>query len=141
MFAMVLVLVFVGFCLIMVASLTGSAVWAWVAVGISVAAAAVLVTDWSRRWKTVGDGDRIRLPVQAPADPATEPQPSDPAAGTYPAEPQGEVFVVDEQPSYHLAGCPTLAGQEIVGLPAKDAVAHEFTPCAVCTSSLAAGRP
>lgn len=44
-----------------------------------------------------------------------------------------EVLVVDELPRYHLAGCPVLSGRRVVALPAREAVAAEFTPCAVCT--------
>ena len=44
-----------------------------------------------------------------------------------------QVLVIDEQPRYHLPGCPVLAGRRPVGLPAREAVAYEFTPCAVCT--------
>jgi hypothetical protein len=49
--------------LIVVASVTGTAIWAWGSVGVSVAAAAILVVDWAKRWTAVGEGDRIGLSV------------------------------------------------------------------------------
>jgi hypothetical protein len=56
-----------------------------------------------------------------------------PADAAFVARLDREVLVVDELPRYHLAGCPVLSGCRAVGLPARDAVAAEFTPCAVCT--------
>jgi hypothetical protein len=236
-FALVLLFVFVGFDLILVASVTGSALWAWGSVGVSVAAAAILVVDWAKRWTAVGDGDRIGLsvsgsapkvgsptstlpPAAAQEDPVTEvfesvfatppapavqggapdgmslngddsgarldvvaeqqdgpdqtavaeavtggvsdaspepvppegdgqptatredevasaPEPGeegvDPAAVATLATLDDEVFVVDEQPRYHLAHCPSLVGHESIPLPAKEAVDCEFTPCGMCT--------
>jgi hypothetical protein len=43
-----------------------------------------------------------------------------------------EVLVVDGEPRYHLAGCPTLAG-ETVPLPVATARRGGFVPCATCT--------
>ena len=47
-----------------------------------------------------------------------------------------EVLVVDGQPRYHLAGCPTLggtgAGIETVPLAVSAARRGGFVPCAVC---------
>ena len=46
---------------------------------------------------------------------------------------EDEVFVIDEQPRFHLADCVSLAGQASITLPAKEAVDCEFTPCGTCT--------
>ena len=48
-----------------------------------------------------------------------------------------EVLVVDGQPRYHLAGCPTLggtgAGVEAIPLAVSAARRGGFVPCAICT--------
>ncbi|MBV9312747.1 MAG: hypothetical protein JO100_03195 [Pseudonocardia sp.] len=69
--------------------------------------------------------------VRGTAEPPEER--AEPAASGIVANLTDEVLVVDEQPRYHLAGCPILAGRETIPLPVKEAVEYEFTPCAVCT--------
>jgi hypothetical protein len=43
-----------------------------------------------------------------------------------------EVYVVDERPRYHLAGCLHLRGHTAIPLPMDEARTDGFTPCAVC---------
>jgi hypothetical protein len=43
-----------------------------------------------------------------------------------------DVFVVDEHPRYHLAGCRSLAGLTAIPLPVDEARTDGFTPCGVC---------
>lgn len=43
-----------------------------------------------------------------------------------------EVFVLDERPRYHLAGCVHLQGRTPIPLPHDEARTDGFTPCAVC---------
>ncbi|TFV82983.1 hypothetical protein E4P40_14970 [Blastococcus sp. CT_GayMR20] len=43
-----------------------------------------------------------------------------------------EVYVLDEHPRYHLAGCVHLRGHTPVPLPIDEARTDGFTPCAVC---------
>jgi hypothetical protein len=43
-----------------------------------------------------------------------------------------EVFVLDEHPRYHLAGCVHLRGRTPIPLPHDEARTDGFTPCAVC---------
>ena len=56
MLLLVLILVLIAFGLLVVALLTGSVLWAWVSVGVSVAAAAVLLIDWMMRRSAVRAG-------------------------------------------------------------------------------------
>ncbi len=53
MLLLVLVLVLIAFGLLVVALLTGTALWAWVSVGVSVLAAFVLLVDWLQRRSAV----------------------------------------------------------------------------------------
>jgi hypothetical protein len=43
-----------------------------------------------------------------------------------------EVYVLDEHPRYHLAGCVHLRGHTPIPLPLDEARTDGFTPCAVC---------
>jgi len=43
-----------------------------------------------------------------------------------------EVYVLDEHPRYHLAGCVHLRGHTPIPLPIDEARTDGFTPCAVC---------
>jgi hypothetical protein len=91
---LVLILVLIAFGLLVVALLTGSVLWAWVSVGVSVAAAAVLLIDWLQRRSAVKAGaegapDTGRdTPFAAAApvdvDPITEILPVIPQAGSAP---------------------------------------------------------
>jgi len=95
---LVLILVLIAFGLLVVALLTGSVLWAWVSVGVSVAAAAVLMIDWMMRRSAVRAGsDAVatsggsapgyvppRVPEPrpaAPSEPVTEVLPVLPATG------------------------------------------------------------
>jgi hypothetical protein len=93
----------------------------------------------------------VEEPVGEPAaEPAAEPAPepaAEPAAepgveqvavrdALRVAQLDDEVLVVDGQPRYHLAGCPTLggtgAGVETIPLAVSAARRGGFVPCAVC---------
>ena len=67
---------------------------------------------------------------RSPQEPGEEH--ADPADLAFVATLDRQVLVVDELPGYHLAGCPVLSGRGVIGLPAREAVALGFTPCAVC---------
>jgi hypothetical protein len=76
---LVLVLVLIAFGLLVVALLSGSALWAWVSVAVSVVAAGVLLVDWLQRRAAVRNADRQQVAQAAPpewsgfdADPVTE---------------------------------------------------------------------
>lgn len=56
MLLLVLILVLIAFGLLVVALLAGNVLWAWVSVGVSVAAAAVLVIDWLQRRSAIKAG-------------------------------------------------------------------------------------
>lgn len=58
---------------------------------------------------------------------------ADPAVAAVVAILDRQVFVVDEQPDYHLSGCPALSGRRSVGVSVREAVELDFTPCTVCT--------
>lgn len=45
---------------------------------------------------------------------------------------EGEVWVVDGQPDYHVAGCRVLVGEKAEPVPFAQATEDGFTPCAVC---------
>jgi methylphosphotriester-DNA--protein-cysteine methyltransferase len=70
-----------------------------------------------------------------PPGPHGEPpeEPRDATVAALVAELEDEVVVVDEQPRYHLPGCRSLPGRQVIPLPAKEAVELGFTPCGWCT--------
>lgn len=59
MLLLVLVLVLIAFGLLVVALLSGSVMWAWVSVGVSVTAAVVLLVDWLQRRSAARAGDDV----------------------------------------------------------------------------------
>lgn len=92
MLLLVLILVLIAFGLLVVALLTGSVLWAWVSVGVSVAAAAVLLVDWLQRRSAVKAGaeagDAVPTPPAAPVPPPHTPerqQAVEPATEVFPA--------------------------------------------------------
>ena len=79
-------------------------------------------------------------PVDAPfGEPASQPGVEQVAVrdALRVAQLDDEVLVVDGQPRYHLAGCPTLggtgAGVEAIPLAVSAARRGGFVPCAICT--------
>ncbi|MGH3569000.1 MAG: hypothetical protein ACRDRH_23850 [Pseudonocardia sp.] len=82
MLLLVLILVLVAFGLLVIALLTSSVLWAWVSVGMSVAAASALLVDWLHRRSAVRDetedggavsADRAARPVElGDIEPVTE---------------------------------------------------------------------
>ena len=43
-----------------------------------------------------------------------------------------EVYVIDERPRYHLAGCVHLRGHTAIPLPMDEARIDGFSPCGIC---------
>lgn len=72
----------------------------------------------------------FRAPIAASRgageDAGGNPTSSDAAAGG------DEVVVVDELPSYHLAGCNSVDGYPVIALPLWDAEELGFAPCGIC---------
>ena len=118
MLVVVLILMFIGFGMLRVASMTGTVMWAWASVGVSALAAAVLVTNWRARSAAVPP------PRVAREEPTSE-SVQRPAGAAVVVKLDGDVLVVDQQPRFHVPGCPELAG--------RTAVALNFTPCGACT--------
>jgi len=71
------------------------------------------------------------LPPLGP-DGAPPEEPHDAEAAARAAEMSDEVFVVDELPRYHVAGCRSLIGSAVIPLSAREAMDLGFTPCAWC---------
>jgi hypothetical protein len=71
------------------------------------------------------------LPPLGP-DGAPPEEPHDAEAAARAAEMSDEVFVVDELPRYHVAGCRSLIGSAVIPLSAREAMELGFTPCAWC---------
>jgi hypothetical protein len=162
MLYLVLVLVIAAFALLIAALTTANTVWAWVSVGISVVAAALLVFDWLRGRQRVAATSAPRQveveeaepdEIEPPAEPlrngeveAAEPEPVSPVVDD--SEPDeeptdasdllvvselsAEVRVVDEHPRYHLEQCAWLAGRATLSLAVSEARQLGFTPCARC---------
>jgi hypothetical protein len=155
----VLILVITAFALLIAALTTANTVWAWVSVGISVVAAALLVFDWLRGRQRVAATSAPRVeepdeeeppPVLEPtaeaevldepepesAPPVDEPEPDEEATDATDllvvSELSVEVRVVDEHPRYHLAQCRWLAGRPTIGIAVSEARQLGFTPCARC---------
>ncbi|MFI9009710.1 hypothetical protein ACIGNX_21010 [Actinosynnema sp. NPDC053489] len=151
----VLLLVLAALGLLVPALTTAQTHWAWLSVGASGAAAAVLALDWwlrrrsgpgaagtavvdhqvsggDRRPGSEGTGDEPAgsPPDQALSEPAEEDV--DAADALVVSELTDEVRVLDERPRYHLADCSWLAGRTSLGLPVDEARRLGFTPCAVC---------
>ena len=129
MLLLVLVLVLIAFGLLVVALLSGSALWAWVSVAVSVVAAGVLLIDWLQRRSAVRTADRQQAAQAAPpgwtsfdADPVTEqipvirPQavasPDVMAADTVVVGPADEPPVSPQQPSSAPPWLPESGGSE-----------------------------
>lgn len=81
MLLLVLILVLIAFGLLVVALLSGSVLWAWVSVVVSIAAAGVLLADWQQRRSAVRAGAEsgeqepepgAARPRYVDAEPATE---------------------------------------------------------------------
>ncbi len=51
------------------------------------------------------------------------------------AEMDGEVFVVDGRPRFHIPECDHLADKASQGLPVSEAVELGFTPCSLCAAA------
>ncbi|WP_141981437.1 hypothetical protein [Saccharothrix saharensis] len=163
MLYIVLLLVLAALGLLVPALTSAQTHWAWLSVGASGAAAAVLVLDWWLRRRSgpraagaavvdhqVSGGDHPAVsegaggetakspPDQALLEPAEEDV--DAADALVVSELTDEVRVLDERPRYHLAECSWLAARPSLGLPIGEARRLGFTPCAVCRpdASLAA---
>lgn len=152
-------MVLVGVGLFVAAVLTGIDALYWACVAVCVAAAGLLFVA-RRRLSATGPGGTPAAPAPAtgdatPADQAEEAAgPAGPSTVVAPVQPEDlpdpdvedvevtdlllvvdledEVFVLDEHPRYHLAGCLHLRGRTPIPLPHDEARADGFTPCAVC---------
>jgi hypothetical protein len=87
-----------------------------------------------------GSDEAAESPNQPPSDlpplgtdGAPPEEPHDAEAAARAAEMSDEVFVVDELPRYHVAGCRSLIGSAVIPLSAREAMDLGFTPCAWCT--------
>ncbi|MFD1149784.1 hypothetical protein [Saccharothrix hoggarensis] len=162
MLYVVLLLVLAALGLLVPALTSAQTFWAWLSVGASGAAAAVLVLDWWLRRRSgpraagaiagdvqVSAGDQLggtgveeapRSPDQVEVEPDEED--TDAADSLVVSDLTDEVRVLDERPRYHLADCPWLASRPSLGLPVSEARQLGFTPCAVCRpdSGLAARK-
>ncbi len=96
MLLLVLILVLIAFGLLVVSLLSGSVLSAWVSVGVSVAAAAVLLVDWLQRRSAVRAGAEAG---EAPALPAAAPVPPPPVDHAGPDDPATEVLPVVPPPT------------------------------------------
>lgn len=128
MLFLVLALVIGALGLLVVALVTAVMSWAWLSVGASALAAALLIANWWRRRS-------LAAPPVADWDRDTEPLEEDTNAADLlaVAELSVEVRVVDERPRYHLATCQWLNNRPTLGLPIREARKLGFTPCATCT--------
>jgi hypothetical protein len=160
MLYLVLVLVIAAFALLIAALTTANTVWAWVSVGISVVAAALLVFDWLRGRQRVAatSAPRVDEPEEPdevesladlePADEVEVAEPEPVSVVVDDSEPDEEatdasdllvvselsveVRVVDEHPRYHLDDCAWLGGRATLSLAISEARQLGFTPCARC---------
>ncbi|MCE6993792.1 hypothetical protein LZG04_03055 [Saccharothrix sp. S26] len=155
MLYIVLLLVLAALGLLVPALTSAQTHWAWLSVGASGAAAAVLVLDWWLRRRSgpgaagtavvdhqvsagdhpvesegAGDEPPKSPPDQAFSEPGEED--TDAADALIVSELTDEVRVLDERPRYHLADCSWLAARPSLGLPINEARHLGFTPCAVC---------
>lgn len=87
MLLLVLILVLIAFGLLVVALLSGSVLWAWVSVVVSIAAAGVLLADWQQRRSAVRAGAES-------GEPEPEPEPGTARARYADVEPATEVIPV-----------------------------------------------
>lgn len=78
-----------------------------------------------------GAPTRQDLPPLGP-DGAPPEEPHEAEAAAVVTTVDDEVLVVDELPRYHVSGCPSLGGNPVIPLPAREAVELGFTPCAWC---------
>jgi hypothetical protein len=145
-----LVLVLAGAGLFVAGVLTGLDVLYWLCVAVCMVAAALLVV--ARRRLPGTAPDKGAAPTKEPAGRAVGTPAEETPAEEAPAQELGEppaedvevtdlllavdlkdeVFVIDEHPRYHLAGCIHLRGRTTIPLPHDEARADGFTPCGVC---------
>ncbi|HEY0814119.1 MAG TPA: hypothetical protein VGE11_12630 [Pseudonocardia sp.] len=67
-------------------------------------------------------------------------EPFDPDVARIVARMDDEVFVIDEQPRYHVASCRAVTTQASIPLPAREAIELGFTPCGWCTPDAVLGE-
>ena len=154
-------MVLVGVGLFVAAVLTGVDALYWACVAVCVAAAVLLFVARRRLSAAVPGGTPAAPATDATAgapptdaEVAADEVPARSAANDVPVEPadlpdpdvedvevtdlllvvdlKDEVFVLDEHPRYHLAGCVHLRGRTPIPLPHDEARTDGFTPCAVC---------
>lgn len=132
MLYIVLILVLGALGLLITALITAASLWAWVSIGLSVFAGAVLVADVVRRRVRRGT-PAARSPRSGEAEPPPDEEQSKPADVEFVSGLDTEVVVVDEYPRYHLDDCSWLGDRDTIPIPVREARKLGFTPCAVCT--------
>ena len=123
MLLLVLILVLIAFGLLVVALLTGSVLWAWVSVVVSVVAAVVLLIDWLQR----------RNAVKAGTEAARVPAAVHPPTRMVEPEPVTEVLPVIPRPGPESGGSAVRAGDTTVQQGARDV---QFDPSADSTQTV-----
>lgn len=68
-------------------------------------------------------------PISAESSQAT---PSPAAAPAAPSADDGDVWVIDGRPRYHLAHCAIIQGQDAEPIPLEQATEDGFMPCSLC---------
>jgi hypothetical protein len=128
---LVLILVLIAFGLLVVALLSGSVLWAWVSVGVSVVAAAVLLVDWLQRRSAVRAGADAGRAAPLPAA-AAVPPPHLPGRDPV-VEPATEVLPVVRADVTHAGSSPVDADTALDGRderpdPQETVVLRAVTP-------------
>ena len=139
MLLLVLILVLIAFGLLVVALLSGSVLWAWVSVGVSVTAAVVLLVDWLQRRSAGRAGDDV-AGAQAAAPATVAPADLEPATEflpVVPASPRPGLSGAADEPAARNGVVPE--GSEPRFDPASDVSRTAVLPAA--TPSGSAERP
>ncbi|RJQ67130.1 hypothetical protein D5S17_33930 [Pseudonocardiaceae bacterium YIM PH 21723] len=150
MLLVVVALILVSFGFMVAVLITGTSLFAWISVGVSLLAFTLLVTEWIlTRRRRRAESDQAKIITAEQAAEATAERPAVPEDGEADPEDPGEedtdaadallipqidaeVRVVDEYPRYHLARCPWLSGRETLPLQLSEARELGFTPCDRC---------
>jgi hypothetical protein len=64
-------------------------------------------------------------------------QPAEQAEAATPPASDGQVWVVDGRPRYHLADCMIIEGQPVQAIPMTQATEDGFMPCSLCEPTAA----
>lgn len=69
-----------------------------------------------------GDADSVEVPAEAPV------------------QDDGQVWVIDGRPRYHLADCAIIQGQDAEPIPFEQATEDGFMPCSLCEPNVVRAR-